>query len=78
MGRPSEDIYGDLLDLTQHWNASDDVPLTDQRKAVALGEELHHRGGFRLMQDCYYGARSENKYASILNVYWDGIGHWRM
>ena len=52
---------------------------TTVEKLRAAGQYLHEQGGLPLMQQCYEEVMSEDyddKFASILNRGWDGVGDW--
>ena len=71
------DLTDELVNLTQFWNADEDVPKSQQKMCRAIGQKLHDAGGFRFMTDAYYHAKTRNRHASIVQAYWDGIGDWR-
>lgn len=71
------DLTDELVNLTQFWNDHEDIPKSQQDKCKTIGKRLHDLGGFRFMTDAYYHAKSRNRYVSVIQAYWDGIGDWR-
>jgi len=73
----SESIVQELLDLSRWWTEYEDVPKSQQTRCIALGKQLHVEGGEDLMREVYYRVKQENRAASVMRYYWDGIGDWR-
>jgi hypothetical protein len=70
------DLFEKLKDLTKRWNAYEDVPGSQQAECRDLGKKLHAAGGMPLMREAYYEATAENRAASVIAAYWDGVGDW--
>ena len=71
------DPVAQLLDLTKRWNEYEDIPRSQQLECRHIGEALNSAGGMKAMQDAYYAAKGQNRAASTIQAYWDGIGEWR-
>lgn len=71
------ELTDELCALTRYWNAYEDIPKSQQNECKAIGRKLHEAGGFRYMTDAYHHAKSQNRCASTIQAYWDGIGDWR-
>lgn len=70
-------LFSELRDLTKRWNAYEDIPRSQQLECKNIGHRLHADGGEALMRDAYYDATADNRAASVIAAYWDGIGEWR-
>ena len=72
-----ETAFAQLRELTKRWNAYEEIPMSQQRECREIGRVLNALGGMALMQEAYYDAHGENRCASVVAAYWDGIGEWR-
>lgn len=72
-----ETLTEQLCDLTKRWNETDLVPGSQQKECTEIGRKLDKLGGMTAMQDAYYAAKGQNRCASIVQAYFDGIGDWR-
>ena len=70
-------LINQLCDLTKRWNEHEDVPPSQQSECKQIGRKLNESGGFKLMQNAYYEATAQNRAASVVAAYFDGIGDWR-
>jgi len=66
-----------LIVISKYWNAFDPIDSREQAIAKHAGERLYDLGGEDLMREVYYEVKAHNKYAAILNNFWDGIGEWQ-
>ena len=71
-----DEVYDELYRLISFWTLHEDIRETERRTAVRIGKAFYDIGGERLMRDAYYNARARNRAASVLNLYWNGIGDW--
>jgi hypothetical protein len=69
-------LYDELLDVTRDWTRHGRI-LSGEERARAIGRRLYEIGGESLMQMGYYHATAVNPAASVLSLFWDGIGDWR-
>ena len=70
-------LVDELKAITASWNEFDLVPKDQQAKCRKIGVELHAMGNEDLMQKAYYMAKEQNRSASVIQAYWDGIGNWK-
>jgi len=75
--RQQRELFAQLAELTKRWTSFEDIPVSQQRECRDLGRKLHALGAEPLMREAYYHAHAQNRAASILAAYWDGIGEWR-
>lgn len=66
-----------LKSVSQDWNEHDLVPEIHKTECREIGEALNKMGGMQAMQTAYYAAKVQNRSASVIQAYWDGIGEWR-
>lgn len=71
------DLTDELCALTLYWNDYEDIPQSQRIICREIGKKLHEAGGFRFMTDAYYHAKAQNRYASTIQAYWDGVGDWK-
>lgn len=69
-------LFVQLAAITASWDQHTLVPDAEKNRAVEIGKALNDAGGFALMQDTYYHAKARNRYAAVLQAYWNGIGDW--
>ena len=72
-----EQLFTQLQELTKRWNDYEDVPRSQQAECRKIGEKIHALGGEALMRDAYYDAKAHNRFCTVVQAYWDGIGDWR-
>lgn len=72
------DLTEQLCQLTSRWTEYEDIPGSQQSECRSIGEALARRGGISAMRDAYYEAKGRNRAAATIQVYWDGIGDWRL
>lgn len=70
-------LVDQLKNLTASWNEFDLVPKEQQDECRKIGEQIFAMGNEDLMQKAYYMAKEQNRCASVISAYWDGIGSWR-
>jgi hypothetical protein len=70
-------LFAQLRDLTKRWNIYEDIPESQQKECRSIGRKLHALGREPLMREAYYDATGDNRAASVLAAYWDGIGDWQ-
>lgn len=70
-------LIAQLCELTKRWTPYEDVPMSQQHECRDIGRKLHAIGAEALMRDAYYQATAENRAATVIAAYWDGIGDWR-
>ena len=76
----TDTVHGEvakLIALTRNWNAHEDIPRSQQLECAEIGKRLYVAGGMKAMQDAYYQAKNANRYVSIIQAYWHGIGDWQ-
>ena len=76
VGMNKDDLFSSLGRLVEDWTPHEDIRKSERYLATEIGRRLYKLGGEGLMRDAYYHARDINRCASILNLYWDGIGDW--
>lgn len=72
-----EELFVQLDELTRHWNEYEDVPRSQQLKCREIGRQLYAIGREDLMREAYYHAKANNRAASVVAAYFDGIGDWQ-
>lgn len=70
-------LFKRLSTLIKDWNEFDLVPDEQKEEAKQIGELLYKQGGHQLMMDGYYHVKQQNRCASVLQAFWDGIGVWQ-
>jgi len=70
-------LTNQLLDLSKRWNIHELVPRSQEAECREIGRKLNTLGGKELMTEAYYAATADNRAASVIAAYWDGIGDWR-
>ena len=69
-------LFAELRNLTQFWNAHEDVPKSQQIECRKIGERINAKGGQALMVKAYYDAKSANRHVAVIQAYWNGVGDW--
>lgn len=69
-------LSSQLVALTKDWGQHTLVPDDKKNRAVEIGKALFEAGGKPKMVEAYYSAKARNRYAAVLQHYWDGIGDW--
>jgi hypothetical protein len=69
-------LFDELIEVTREWTRHDRI-LPHEDRAKAIGRRLHELGGEQLMQMAYYHATGANRAATVLSMFWDGIGEWK-
>lgn len=72
-----DDLTNRLCELTKQWTEYEDVPRSQQAECRDIGRKIHALGGENAMREAYYAAKGQNRTASVVQAYWDGIGEWR-
>lgn len=70
--KPTEE----LLRLTRNWDGELSASVWEVTKARQIGKRLHEDGGPTAMWNALYEVRQQNIRATVVRVYWCGIGEW--
>ena len=74
----SEELLKQLLDITIKWDFDGAVPQSQKIQCMEIGEMLNNLGGLHFMTEAYYHVTNRQPAASVIRVFWDGIGGWQM
>lgn len=76
MSETYQQLLVHLIEITKNWGAIG-IPSKEEKKQCRdIGEKLNSLGGIKLMREAYYETKSKNRYASVVEAYWHGIGDW--